>query len=106
MDFNDRQYVAVVINFFWGHGTTTPKGVNEEAALVAYEALEQAKVCSSSMNLVPRPTYAKSGITYALKQLAMIGKRIKQGDTAIYNSCKGVVGLRYKTRIMMALAGV
>lgn len=106
MDFNDKQNVATVINFFWGHGTTTPEGVNEEAAIVAYEALEQAKVCSKSMDLVPRPTYAKSGIKYVLKQLAGIGKRIKQGDTAIYNSCKGVVALRYRTKIAMALNGI
>lgn len=106
MDLNDKKYVATVINFFWGRGTTTPAGVNEEAALVAYEALEQANVCSDSMDLVPRPTYAKAGIKYVLKQLAGIGKRIQSGDTAIYNSCKGAVALRYKTKIMMALAGV
>ncbi len=106
MDFNNKQYAAVVINFFWGHGTTTPESVYEEAVFVAYEALEQAKVCSSSMDLVPRPTYGKPGIKYVLRQLTMIGKRVKQGDTAIYNSCKGAVGLRYKSKIMMALAGV
>lgn len=106
MDVNDKKYVATVINYFWGRNTTTPEGVNEVAALVAYEALEQANVCSSSMDLVPRPTYAKSGIKYVLKQLVGIGKRIQSGDTAIYNSCKGVVGLRYKTKIIMALSGV
>lgn len=106
MDVNDKKYVAVVINYFWGRDTTTPAGVNEAAALVAYDALVQANVCSDAMDLVPRPTYAKSGIKYVLTQLAGIGKRIQSGDTAIYNTCKGAVGLRYKSKIVMALSGV
>lgn len=106
MDTYDRQYVAAVINFFWGQGTTTPQGVNDEAALVAYEALEQANVCSDSMDLVPRPKYGMLDIKYVLKQIANVGKRIMQGDTIIYNACKGAVGVRYKSKIMMALMGI
>ncbi|SDU15963.1 hypothetical protein [Halopseudomonas salegens] len=106
MDFNDRQYATAVINFFWGAGTTTPEGVNEAAVLATYEALEQANVCSDSMDLVPRPAFGRVNIKYALKQLAGIGKRIMQGDDNIYNSCRAVVGVRYKSKIVMALAGV
>lgn len=80
--------------------------VNESAALVAYEALSEANICSDSMDLVPRPAYGALDIKYALKQLANIGKRIASGDTSFYNSCKGAVGVKYKTKIMMALMGV
>lgn len=62
MDIYDREYLAAVINYFWGQGTATPQSVNEAAALIAYEALSEANVCSESMDLVPRPTYGAAGI--------------------------------------------
>lgn len=106
MDVYDKEYVAAVINYFWGKGTTTAMGVTDSAALVAYEALSEASVCSDSMDLVPRPAYGALDIKYAVKQLVNIGKRIASGDSSIYNSCKGAVGVKYKTKIMMALMGV
>ncbi len=104
MDIYDREYVAAVINYFWGPNLATAHNVNEQAALVAYEALEKANVCSDSMDLVPRPTLIASP-TYAVKQLAQIGKRIISGDTAVYNVCKNAVGLGYKSAIRIALMG-
>ncbi|PCJ36411.1 MAG: hypothetical protein COA99_13195 [Moraxellaceae bacterium] len=98
--------MSTVVNYFWGKGTTTPISVNEQVVLVAYEALEEANSCSDSMDLVPRPAYGALNIKYAIKQLVEIGKRISFGDTSIYNSCKGIVGVRYKSKIMMALMGV
>jgi len=106
MDTYDKEYVSTVINYFWGPGTATPQSVNEEAALIAFEALEKASVCTDAMDLVPRPKYGMLDIKYVLKQLAKVGKRIIQGDTAIYNACKGAVGVYYKSRIQMALMGV
>jgi len=105
MDIYEREYVAAVINYFWGPKLTTPHSVNESAAIVAYEALEQANICSDSMDLVPRPTGIPSP-TYAIKQLAKIGKRIISGDSSIYHVCKVTVGARYKQKITMALMGV
>lgn len=106
MDIQDKQYAATVINYFWGVGTATPHNINEAALEVAYEALVQAGACSESMNIVPRPASSKANAAYILKQITGIGKRIKQGDTAIYKSCKNAVGVRYKSRILMALVGV
>lgn len=106
MDIHERQHTAVVINFFWGPGTATPESVNEEAALIAYEALEKAKVCSDTMNLVPRPTLRIINIRYVLKQLSKVGKKIMEGDTRIYHSCRDAVGVHYKSRITMALMGI
>jgi len=106
MDSIEREYVVKVINFFWGKGTTTAQQVNNDAAIVALEALSEAKVCSSSMNLVPRPKYGMVDIKHVIKELVKIGKRIAQGDTGIYDSCKGAVGVRYKSKIMMALMGI
>jgi len=42
MDIYEREYITVVVNFFWGKGTATPQTINEKTALVAYEALEEA----------------------------------------------------------------
>lgn len=106
MDSIEREYVAKVINFFWGQGTTTTQQVNSDAAIIVLEALRQARVCSSSMDLVPRPKYGMIDIKHVVKELVKIGKRIAQGDTEIYNSCKGAVGVRYKSKIMMALMGI
>ncbi len=104
MNIYEREYVAAVINYFWGPNLTTSRGVNETAALIAYEALEKANVCSDSMNLVPRPTLvANPG--YAIRQLALIGKRIISGDTAIYHVCKIAIGANYKSAIRIALMG-
>lgn len=105
MDIYDREYIAAVINYFWGPNLTTAHTVSESAAVVAYEALEQANVCSDSMDLVPRPTGVPSP-TYAIKELAKIGKRILSGDSSIYNVCKVTVGAKYKSKIHMALMGI
>lgn len=106
MDVYDREYLAAVINYFWGQGTASPQSVNELAALVAYEALEQANVCSDSMDFVPRPTYGAANVKWVVKQVAKIGKRVMSGDTAIYNACRGAVGVRYKSKINEALMGI
>ncbi|PIE41027.1 MAG: hypothetical protein CSA49_05515 [Gammaproteobacteria bacterium] len=104
MDIYEREYVAAVINFFWGPNLVTPHNVNEQAAVVAYEVLEKANVCSDLVDLVPRPTLVASP-GYAVKELAKIGKRIVSGDTAVYNICKSAVGAGYKSAIRIALMG-
>ena len=106
MDVYDKEYIAAVVNYFWGKGTATALNVNDKVVLVAYEALEEANVCSNSMDLVPRPAYGALDIKYAIMQLALIGERISSGDTSIYNSCKGIVGARYKSKVLMALMGM
>ena len=105
MDVHDRDYIAAVINYFWGPNLTTPQSINESAAVVAYGALEQTNICSDSMDLVPRPMGVPSS-TYAIKQLAKIGKRILSGVTSIYNTCKVKVGVNFKSEIVMALRGI
>lgn len=106
MDMSEKQDIATLINFFWGSGTATALSVNESAALTAYEALEQANICSSNMDLVPRPGYGALDIKYIVKQLANIGKRIAIGDSAAYNACKSLVSSRYRSKITLSLMGV
>ena len=106
MGITDKEYIAIVINYFWGEGTATSQSVNERVVLVVYEALEQAKICSDSMDLVPRPTYGTSSIKMIIIQLAGIGRRIKSGNAKVYNSCRGQVGVNYKSKIKMALMGI
>lgn len=105
MDIYEREYVAAVINYFWGPDITSPQNVTESASVVAYEALEQANVCSSSMDLVPRPVGLPSS-TYAIRQLAKIGKRIISGDSSVYHLCKVTVGGSYRNAVYMALRGI
>jgi len=104
MNIYERDHVTAVINYFWGPNLTTPQAVNKSAALIAYEALEKANLCSSAMDLVPRPMGVPS-TSYAIKELAKIGKRIMSGDTSIYHVCKGAIGLSYKSSIQIALMG-
>ncbi len=106
MDTTEKEYVARVINYFWGQGTTTTHQVNDQAAIVTFEALNEAKVCSNSMNMVPRPKYGMIDVKHALKELVKIGKRIAKNDAAIYESCKGAVGVKYRSKILMALMGI
>lgn len=106
MDYSEREYISKVINYFWGNNTSTPNNINDKATIVTYKALEQANICSKSMDLVPRPKYGVIDIKYAIKQLVNIGKRIAQGDTAIYNTCRSMVSARYKFEIKMALQGI
>ncbi|WP_198263141.1 hypothetical protein [sulfur-oxidizing endosymbiont of Gigantopelta aegis] len=105
MDIYERDYIAAVINYFWGPNITTSQGVNKSAAVVAYKALEKANICSRSMDLVPRPMGLPSS-TYAIKQLAKIGKRIMSGNSLIYHVCKVRVSANDKTDILMALRGI
>lgn len=103
MDSSDREYVSIVINYFWGEGTAQTHSVNENAAAVVCEALEEAQACSASMDLVPRPTYGLPGISYIVKQVAKIGIRIASGDTKIYEACRKQVANRFRIKIDMAL---
>ena len=103
MDSNDREHVSVVINYFWGEGTAQSHSVNENAAAVVYEALEEAQACSASMDLVPRPTYGLPSISYVVKEVAKIGIRIASDDTKIYEACRKQVANRFRIKIDMAL---
>ncbi len=105
MSIYERDYIAAVINYFWGPNLTTSQSVNKSAAIVAYKALEQANVCSNSMDMVPRPMGIPSS-TFAIKELAKIGKRIMSGNTLVYNVCKVRVSASYKTDLLMALRGI
>lgn len=106
LEIFEKEYIAAVINYFWGKGTATPQSVNERVVLVIYEALEKAHICSDSMDFVPRPSYGAANVKWVITQLAKIGKRISSGHALIYNSCRGQVGVNYKSKIMMALMGV
>ena len=106
MGIYEKEYIAAVINYFWGENTATPVSVNEKAALIVYEALEKARICSDSMDYVPRPSSGAANIKWVIIQLAKIGKRISSGNTLIYNSCKGQVGVNYKSKITLALMGL
>ena len=104
MDVHEREYIAAVINYFWGPNLTSAQGVNESAALIAYGALEKANLCSTAMNYVPRPTLVADP-KYAIKQLVEIGKRIISNNTGIYVVCKNAIGAGYKSAIRIALMG-
>jgi hypothetical protein len=105
MDRDEREYVAAVVNYFWP-GLGKPHTVNEKAAEVIYEGLREVQSCSASMDLVPGATYGRPGISYIVKEIAMIGKRILSGDTAAYNSCRDKFALNYKYEIHAALNGL
>lgn len=106
MNLDEREYIATVINYFWGTGTATPATVNEEAAKVVYDALGEARSCSASMDLVPRLSSGKAGISYIVKQIAKIGKRIAEGDAGLYEVCRVQVARNYKSAIQFALMGL
>lgn len=106
MNLEEREHIATVINYFWGKGTATPPTVNEEAAKVVYGALDEARSCSAAMDLVPRPASAKPGLSYIVKQIAGIGKRMAEGDTTLYEACRVQVARNYKSEIQFALLGL
>lgn len=106
MDYYDREYISAVINYFWGDGTASPQSVNERSAEVVYTAISEAQSCSASMDLVPRPSGGKPGISYIVKQIARIGKNIISGNTSVYHVCKVKISASYKSEITMALKGI
>jgi len=104
MNYDEREYVAAAINYFW-NGLAKPHTVNENAAKVLYEALAEAQSCTASIDLVPRPTY-KVSVTYIIKEVSKIGKRIMSGDVSIYNMCRDRVAVNYRTSMEEALLGL
>ncbi len=106
MNLDEREHIATVINYFFGNDTATPATVNEQTAKVVYNALNEARSCSTSMDLVPRPSSGKAGISYVVKQVAKIGKRMAEGDTALYEACRVQVARNYKSAIQFALMGL
>ncbi|PVY76440.1 hypothetical protein C8D92_105193 [Tamilnaduibacter salinus] len=105
MNHEQREYIAAAINFFWP-GMTQPHTVNESAARVLYEALSEAQACTASVDLVPSPTLSPPGITYIIKTLATIGRKMLSGDAGIYSMCRDQVAASYKTRMALALRGI
>jgi len=102
-----EKYASIVINYFWGKGTTTPETVTERAVIVAFEALEQASMCSRNMDLVPRPYIGPmNNLKYPMKEILKIGKRIEDDDTGGYFICKKEVSRTWRTRILEALWGI
>ncbi|WP_205624602.1 hypothetical protein [Marinobacter nanhaiticus] len=63
-----------------------------------YETLEESQSCYASMDLVPRPSSGKPGISYIVKQIAKIGKRMAEGDTAVYEDYRAQVDRSYKSK--------
>ncbi|RLK50660.1 hypothetical protein DFR31_0566 [Alkalispirillum mobile] len=106
MDCYDREHISAAINYFWGDGTASPQSVNERSAEVVYTAISEAQSCSASMDLVPRPSGGKPGISYIVKQVAKIGKNIVSGDASVYHVCKVQISTSYKSEITMALKGI
>jgi hypothetical protein len=106
MDMSEKEYVAVVINYFGDAELVTPDQVNEHVASVAYEALQSAAICSAAMDMVPRPTYGLPDMKYIVKQLVDIGKRIAERDGGIYFICKLGVTDAYITKIKLSLIGL
>jgi len=106
MDYGEREHISAAINYFWGDGTSSPHSVNEAAAEVVYEAITEAQSCSASMDIVPRPSGGKPGISYIVKQVASIGKSIVAGNTSIYQVCKVKISASYRSEITMALQGI
>ncbi|MGI0118798.1 hypothetical protein [Zooshikella sp. RANM57] len=103
MNSSDQEYIAVLINYFWGEGAATPSAINGNVINTVYEVLLEAQSCSSSMDLVPRPSGSVAGIGYSVSQLVNIGKRIASGDTRLYITCKNVAAARYKTKVILVL---
>ena len=106
MESDEREHISVVINYFWGEGTTSPESVNQGMAAIAYEALEEAQSCSAAMDLVPRPISGRPGIKHVIKQVAKIGKRIASGDTQIYETCRQRVAVNFRNKMEMAKQGL
>lgn len=104
MTTQEKEYIAAVINHFW-RGLAQPHEVNERSAKVMYQALTEAQSCTSSVDLVPRPTYMPS-ISYITKEMAKIGRRIISGNTSVYTVCRNQVAANYKTHIRLALRGL
>lgn len=106
MNHDEKAFIANAINYFWGPGTAQPHAVNDQAARVVYEALDETQSCSASMDLVPRPAASKPGLFYIIKQIAKVGKRLAEGDTAPYEACRVQVARNYKSEIQFALMGL
>lgn len=105
MDMNEKEYVAIVINNFSDYNMVTANMVNDHVAEVAYAALRGATMCSTAMDIVPRPTYSVPGIRYIVKQLVDIGKRIAEHNDGIYYICKLVTTAKFRTEMRLALIG-
>ena len=58
------------------------------------------------MDLVPRPSGGKPGISYIVKQVAGIGKNIASGNSQTYYICKLQVSQNFRSEIHMALKGI
>lgn len=101
VNHEQREYVAAAVNYFW-NGLAKPHTVNENAAKVIYKALTEVQSCTASIDLVPRPTYTAS-ISYIVKEVAKVEKRIVSGNTSAYHMCRDRVAVNYRTFMEAAL---
>ncbi|MEJ2455448.1 MAG: hypothetical protein P8103_15005 [Candidatus Thiodiazotropha sp.] len=106
MNKKEKEYVASVINNFSNSNMVTPDKVNDHVVAAAYEALHAASTCSAAMDIMPRPTYSRPGVSYIVKELVGIGKRIKERGEGIYHICRVVISADYRTKIRLALGGL
>lgn len=105
MSPEDREHIALVINFFWGE-IAAPNQVNESVARLAYESLESASNCTAAMHLGPRSPSSKPGVSFIVKQFAAIAKRVAEDDSRIYQLCRQRIQVNHMSPMRLALMGL
>lgn len=100
----NKQIVADIINFFYPDSKVTAYDVTNGLGDLAAEMLEEALEATSTMHLVPRPTYTPS-FKWLIKEGVKTFWRTR-GKDEIYESVRVTVALKYKTAFELEKLGV
>ena len=100
----NKQIVADIINFFYPDSDINAHYVTNDMGDLAAEMLEEALEATSSMHLVPRPTYTPS-FNWLMKEGVKTFWRMR-GKDEIYESVRVTVALRFKSAFELEKLGV
>ena len=93
-----------ILEFFYGTSEAAQIKINERVVLVIGQMLGSAEQCSRAMDYVPRPSGTKPGLSYILRQLRDIARRVKNHH-GIYVACRNAVANSWRTELRMASMG-
>ncbi|MDH2433361.1 hypothetical protein QCD60_12345 [Pokkaliibacter sp. MBI-7] len=104
----DEKHARAVLSAFYGDSFNSRGRVNERVIELLAEIIEEASQCTKQIDLVPKPVGpvgAKPGISWALKQVAKLGKQlVRTPSLKISLICKKHIALVYRTDMELAFS--
>ncbi len=99
----EKRDARIIIEGFFGAHVADQITINKVVLEVLGEMLASNERCSRLMDLVPRPSGFRPGLSYIRRQLRDLARRVASNDSS-YLACQNIVAASYRTKLARASA--